>query len=402
MPADRSPHAVLEEIATRPRGDDLARLVHTAAFAAADEKRARIEDGLAELVERARLKGEDAETSYGNVLRALERGGAEAAGSATRALLAGLLARGVALSPPAGTEAEARVAESLVWLATNTSIDALTALDAALGEKAEGLWIAVATLIRRVDSGTAPLVGRAGAIIAAAALRASESPAARAEASALAEDARDPIVRTLLSSAASASASASVAPAGPEGAATSAIGEIVPAPRGPVALVLLGFTGILALMHLGRLLGQVALRYRRPAEMKVSAKGIVIHTKTELLGRTLKERDIHIPIEALLKATREVRYPRLALYTGLGALALGSYFGISLFVDGARAGSPELLGIGLLLVVVGIALDYVLSNIVPSGPRSCRVVLVPRKGPTVALGRVDALRADEALNRLKR
>ncbi len=402
MPADRSPHAVLEEIASRPRGDDLARLVHTAAFAAADEKRARIEDGLAELVERARLKGEDAETSYGNVLRALERGGAEAAGSATRALLAGLLARGVALSPPAGTEAEARVAESLVWLAANTSIDALTALDAALDEKAEGLWIAVATLIRRVDSGTAPLVGRAGAIIAAAALRASESPAARAEASALAEDARDPIVRTLLSRAASASASALVAPAGLEGAATSAIGEIVPAPRGPVALVLLGFTGILALMHLGRLLGQVALRYRRPAEMKVSAKGIVIHTKTQLLGRTLKERDIHIPIEALLKATREVRYPRLALYTGLGALALGSYLGISLFVDGARAGSPELLGIGLLLVVVGIALDYVLSNIVPSGPRSCRVVLVPRKGPTVALGRIDPLRADEALNRLER
>ncbi|MEO5726123.1 MAG: hypothetical protein ABI134_28800, partial [Byssovorax sp.] len=81
MPVDRSPHAVLEEIASRPRGDDLARLVHTAAFAAADERRARIEDGLAELVERARLKGDDAETSYGNVLRALERGGAEAAGS---------------------------------------------------------------------------------------------------------------------------------------------------------------------------------------------------------------------------------------------------------------------------------------------------------------------------------
>ena len=398
MPADRSPHAVLEEIASRPRGDDLARLVHTAAFAAADEKRARIEDGLAELVERARLKGEDAETSYGNVLRALERGGAEAAGSATRALLAGLLARGVALSPPAGTEAEARVAESLVWLAANTSIDALTSIDAALGDKAEGLWIAVATLIRRVDSGTAPLVGRAGAIIAAAALRSSESPAARAEAKALAEDARDPIVRTLLSS----DASAPEAKAGPEGPVTIAVGEIVPAPRGPVALVLLGFTGILALMHLGRLLGQVALRYRRPAEMSVSAKGIVVHTKTELLGRTLNERDIHIPIEALLKAEREVRYPRLALYTGLGALALGSYLGISLFVDGARAGSPELLGIGLLLVVVGIALDYALSNIVPSGPRKCRVVLVPRKGAAVAIGRVDSARADEALNRLKR
>ncbi len=399
MPVDRSPHAVLEEIASRPRGDDLARLVHTAAFAAADERRARIEDGLAELVERARLKGDDAETSYGNVLRALERGGVEAAGSATRALLAGLLARGVALSPPSGAEAEARVAESLVWLAANTSIDALTSIDAALDDKAEGLWLAVATLIRRVDAGTAPLVGRAGAIIAASALRESSSPAARSEVRALAEDARDPIVRFLLAPA--SAASAPPAP-GQDGPATVAVGEMVPAPHGPVALVLLGFTGILVIMHLGRLLGQIALRYRRPAELQISSKGVLIHTRTELLGRTLKERDIHIPIEALLRATREVRYPRLALYVGLGALAMGSYFGISLFVDGARAGSPELLGIGLLLVVIGIALDYVLSNIVPSGKRSCRVVLVPRKGSAVAMGGLDPLRADEALSRLKR
>ena len=398
MPADRSPHAVLEEIASRPRGDDLARLVHTVAFAAADERRARIEDGLAELVERARLKTEDAETSYGNVLRALERGGAESAGSATRALLAGLLARGVALSLPAGTEAEARVAESLVWLATHTSIDALMALDAALGDKADGLWIAVATLIRRVDSGTAPLVGRAGAILAASALHESESAAARSEARSLADDARDPIVRALLSG----TAAAPTSPEGPEAPVAVLTGEIVPAPRSPIALIFLGFTGILALMHLGRLLGQVALRYRRPAELRVSSKGLVIHTKTELLGKTLKERDIHIPIESLLRATREVRYPRLALYVGLGALALGSYVGISIFVDGARAGSPELLGIGLLLVVVGIALDYVLSNLVPSGARRCRVVFEPRKGPSIAIGKIDPLRADEALNRLER
>lgn len=398
MPADRSPHAVLEEIASRPRGDDLARLVHTVAFAAADEKRTRIEDGLAELVERARLKPEDAETSYGNALRALERGGVEAAGSATRALLAALLARGVSLSPPTSAEAEARVAESLVWLAANTSIDALTALDEALGEKADGLWVAVATLIRRVDAGTGPLVGRAGAVIAASALRESASAAARSEARSLAEDVRDPIVHALLAG----PTAAPVEAGGPEGAAAIVTGEIVPAPRGPVALVLLGFTGILALLHLGRLLGQVALRYRRPAELRVTSKGVVIHTRTELLGRTLKERDILIPIESLLRATREVRYPRLALYVGLGALALGSYLGISLFVDGARAGSPELLGIGLLLVVVGITLDYVLSTLVPSGKRLCRVVLEPRKGPSIAVGRLDPSRADEALNRLKR
>src|SRR5690348_12008243 len=138
MTVDRSPKAVLDEIAALPRGDDLARLVHTVAFAAADERRPGLADGLAEVAERAGIKPEDAETSFGNVLRALERGTAEAAGSATRALLSGLLARGVALSPPVGPEAQLRVAEALLWLAANTSIDALSAADAALGRKPDG------------------------------------------------------------------------------------------------------------------------------------------------------------------------------------------------------------------------------------------------------------------------
>lgn len=400
MALDRSPQAVLDEITAHPRGDDLARLVHTAAFAAADERRPRLEDGLAEVQERYNLTSKDAETSYGNVVRALERGSAEAAGSATRALLAGLLARGVALSPPSGAEADLRVAESLIWLATHTSIDALGSLDAALDAKAEALWLAIAALIRKVDAGTAPLLGRAGALIAAAALRASPSDAAKSEARALAADARDPIVRTLLAEAAPAASATPEAPS-PTGPA-SLSGELVSPPRGPVALVLLGATGLLAVFHLARLVARFALRYRRPAELVITAKGLTLRTKTELLGRTLREQETRIPIEALLEATREIRYPRLGLYTGLVALALGSYFGISLFIDGARAGSPELLGIGLLLVAVGVVLDYLLENVMSGSKGRCRVVIVPRKGPRRALGDLDPARADAALARLAR
>ena len=201
MSQDSSPRAVLDEIAALPRGDDLARLVHTVAFAAADERRGTLSEGLAEVAERAGLKPRDAETSFGNALRALERGGAEAAGSATRALLAGLLARGVALSPPVGADAEARVAEALLWLAAHTSVDALTAIDAALvdqADKADGLWLAVAALVRKIDGGSAPLLGRPGAIIGAAALRESASEAAQIEAAALSTEVRDPIVRSVL------------------------------------------------------------------------------------------------------------------------------------------------------------------------------------------------------------
>src|SRR6185436_11047408 len=111
MSTASSPHAVLDEIAALPRGDDLARLVHTVAFAAADERRATLTDGLAEVAERAGIKPEDAETGLGNaleVLAELDPTRPEAAGSPTRALLSALLARGVALSPPVGDAPEAR------------------------------------------------------------------------------------------------------------------------------------------------------------------------------------------------------------------------------------------------------------------------------------------------------
>jgi hypothetical protein len=138
---------VLDHLAGHPRGDDLARLVHTVAFAAADERRTSLSDGVGELADRAGLRPEDADTGLGNALGALQR--PEGAGSPGRALLSTLLARGVALSPPTGAEAEGRVAEALVWLATHTPVAALPALDAAAGERAAGLWTAVAALIRR-------------------------------------------------------------------------------------------------------------------------------------------------------------------------------------------------------------------------------------------------------------
>jgi hypothetical protein len=399
MSQGSSPHDVLDEIAALDRGDDLARLVHAVAFAAADERRAipggGLADGLGEIAERAGIKPEDAETRFGNVLRALERGGAEAAGPATRALLSTLLARGVALSPPEGAEAQARVAEKLLWLATHTSVDALGAADAALGDGAAGLWAAVAALVRKVDAGSAPLVGRAGALIGAAALRESTSSVAREEAEALAGEVRDPIVRSLLGGAGEGRD-------GERGEGALLTGEVAAPPRSPVVLVLLGVTGVLAVLYVARLVGRLALGYRRPAELRVTPKGVTLSSRTVLLGRTLREQQAVIPVEQLQRATREVRYPRLPLYAGLFALAIGSYLGVRLFVDGARAGSPELLGIGALVLAAGIGLDFLLES-AGSGLRGrCRLVLVPRRGPALAMSDVDRSAADAALVLLRR
>jgi hypothetical protein len=425
MTSAPSPYAVLDELAGHPRGDDLARLVHTAAFAAADERRTSLEDGLAELVDRAGLSPADGDTRFGNVIHALEQGADAGAGGASRALLATLLARGVALSPPEGEAAEARIAETLVWLATYAALDALTALDAAVGERAAGLWRAIGALIRRADEGALPHIGRAGALIAAAALRGSSSPAGRAETAALVDEVRDPIVRSLLRDAAGAArrTSRTSIAAGEDAERTRAEpddgegedapersslaparldGELVPAPRSPVALVLLAVTGVLLVLQLMRLAGRLLLRYRRPAALEVSAKGVTVRARTEVFGRTVREQETYIPVEALLRASREVRYPRLGLYAGLIALGAGSYVGVSLFVDGARAGSPELLGMGAIVLALGAALEFGLSHLGAGRPGRCRVVLVPQKGPALALGSVDRAPADIALGKLAR
>jgi hypothetical protein len=395
---ERNPETLLADLAALPRRDDLARLVHTLLFSAADERRTRLSDGLAELAQHLGLSARDAETPAGNILHALERGDLD---STAAPVVSVLLARGIALSPPDGAAAETRVLESLVWLAANTPVDALSALDAALVDRAAGLWKAAAALVRRVDSGASAAAGRAGALIAAAALRASASPIAHAEARALAADVRDPILRTLLRDDRALSPENDPLGGAPPEAIT-ADGELMPPPRGPVAFVLLAFTGILAVLHVGRLVGRWVLRYRRPAAMRVSPRGVTVTARTEILGRTLKEQELHIPVESLLRATREVRFPRLATYAGLFALALGSYVGISLFVDGARAGSPELLGMGALLVAVGVALDFVLVSLSPSDRARCRLVVVPRKGPALAVGGVDVVSADAALRQLTR
>jgi hypothetical protein len=88
------------------------------------------------------------------------------------------------------------------------------------------------------------------------------------------------------------------------------------------------------------------------------------------------------------------------MYAGLFALAAGSYLGIGLFVDGARAGSPELLGVGALLVAIGVALDFALVSLVPRGHGRSRLVIVPRKGPALALGSIETAAADAALRKL--
>jgi hypothetical protein len=370
---------------------DLAAVTRAVAQSALTTKRVAWQDAgrVAELVAQTKLTHEEATTPFGDALAVLERGPSD---DAERALACALMAHAVAELPPKGRDEEDRAASELLWLAANTPFDATGLLDRALGDAAADLWDAIADRVRRVDQGKLDGIGRGEALVGAIAIASSTSDSAKRHAAALALEAHDPKLARALSRGEVA------APVTDE----TIVGEIASAPRRPVTTAVLAVFGILLVVHAVRFFARLALAYRRPAEILLSATAVRIRSKTLLLGRTFREREVVIQRAGLVRATREVRYPGAAFYAGLFALAIGSYFGVATFVDGVRAASPSLLAVGLLVVAAGIGIDFALASIAPGARGRCRVLFVPRDGTAVCVGDVERVRADAALSRIAR
>ena len=177
-------------------------------------------------------------------------------------------------------------------------------------------------------------------------------------------------------------------------------GELARAPRGGFATFLLAACGWLLAANIGRVLGRVALKYARPAEVQITPRGVMVRGHTELLGKVLKRYEVLIPLDGLARATREVRFPKMGMYAGLTALALGSYLGVSWFIDGVRAASFSLIAVGMLVILAGIGLDFALSSLIPGKSGKCRVIFVPKRGATVCVAQVDPKVADVTLSAL--
>jgi hypothetical protein len=371
---------------------DLAAIAH-ALMTTASEAR-RLDPDVArvpQLAKERQLTQEDAETSFGNALEVLNRGPTNAAESDLSCALA---AHALAAHPPTDRAQTDRAALDLFWLAVHTPFDATGLIDRALGPSAGSLWEAVAERIRGAGRKSLPSgdrLEREEALVAAIALAASAAKIAEYQVSLLAREVSDRTLLRILC----ASARGVRKPLEP------LRGEMAPAPRGPWATGLLAVTGLLFVVQAARLFGQLALAYKRPAEILVlDDGGVRIKWRVELLGRTLRDRDVLVPRTALSRAAREVRFRGMALYAGLLALAFGSYVGVSAFVDGVRAASPALLAAGLLIVALGLAVDFILSCALPGARGRCRVVFVPRSGGPLCVGGLDLTRADAVLARL--
>ncbi len=177
-------------------------------------------------------------------------------------------------------------------------------------------------------------------------------------------------------------------------------GDLTAFPRGPLVTALLAISGLLLVIELFRLVGRYVLAFRRTAEVRLSTAGVEVRTHTAMLGRTLIENATVIPRDGLVRITREIRYPGLPMYAGLVALALGSYVGVGLFVDGARAESPSMLVTGLFIAIAGLAIDFALSSLLPGLGGRSRLLIVPRRGPLLCLAQVDVAAADRILGRI--
>ena len=389
MAAERD---ALDALKTNEAAVSIAKLADRVLFAAAEARswtsgKARGGTTAAD----AGITADKAETPFGDALAVLDRGPED---DAERALSRALAALAVNEAATAGRPVE-RLAGDVLWLAVHTAFDATELVDVALSEEAAaGLWTELGEIIRKVEDGSAATVGRAESLVAAAALAGSSSSAARRIRSRLSGSAKDAVLARLLTPGPGGGAGGV---GGSDGRAERFSGEVVAPPRSAWLTVVLAFTGILFLTWAVRLLGRLALAYKRPAEVTFEDASIRIRARTVMLGRVLGEREIVIARGGLARASREVRYPRLAFYAGLLALAVGSYVGVAALVDGTRAASPSLLLAGLSIVAVGIALDVLLGSIAPGVTRTCRVAFVPKNGAPVCVGGVASDRADAAL-----
>jgi hypothetical protein len=382
-----------DALSQHPRAADLAAIARSVMTAATQVRRVEPRpDHVTKLAAEMRLPREEAATPFGNALDVLQRGPED---DAERALTCALAAHVVALYPPKDRDERERLAHDLVWLATHTHFDATGLIDRALGDSAAVLWDAVADRVRRIDEGPISAFDRGEALVGGLALASSRSAVAASQAAALAAATRDPKLAQVLRI--GIGAGEPIEPV---------VGEMAPTPRGPVATTLLAVTGALLAMHALRLFGKFALAYKTPAQVLLpddgEAGGVRVRWRVEMLGRTLRDCDVVVPRAALVRATREVRYPRLALYAGLLSLAVGSYVGVTAFVDGVRAASPSLLASGIAIVALGLGLDFALSSAAPGTRGRCRMLFVPRDGTKLCVGGVDIRRADALLARLAR
>lgn len=412
-----------------PQAAQLATLVYDCLFEAVASGRLSIADNVMRKAQTANLSRQDAEFDRVNLFDALVL---PVRSPDASCLVADLFAFAIA-QRDTRTMVET-TARALVWLATYANVDAFVSLDAQSLPHASAVWNEIADMIWAHGTNGSSLT-RAEAIVAAMCMAVSDNPLAIERKQQVASliavpiliqalHARtkpsqlqpiqsqlqeiDPVSRdtgaaetanaaeTVVASTTSL-ANAPVLEPLPAQHQVALQGELAPVPRGPIATTLLAVCGWLFVSHVVRSFARVALQCKRPAEVRLTAQGVMISTETTLLGRKIRSKEQLIRWAGLLRAAREIRFARLGLYAGLLALGVGSFVGLRWLVDGVRSGSWWLVFVGIAVVIAGVVLDFVLTSWLPSRNSRCRIVLVARNGKTTCVSTTDSSAANALL-----
>jgi hypothetical protein len=145
---------------------------------------------------------------------------------------------------------------------------------------------------------------------------------------------------------------------------------------------------------------RLLLGARTPARLWLEGPCLRLEVELHVLGRLQNERSLTLPLGALAAVTLRRGPPPLRLVVGLGALCLGPALGSGALLRGllAPGTAPGLLGLGLLLVALGLALEFLLERGAPGSGPTVALELRALDGRTLCLDAVEATSA-EALAR---
>jgi hypothetical protein len=353
---------------------------------------------------RAEEHGVDADgasTEAGNLLAILERG---AETPLERALVVAFAVTG--LGDALASDAEAarrdrvfRFVRHADWLEVGTDYRVYPFVDALLdATSAEQVWRELAQAV--VDDAA----GRDGELPRVRARNAARTSALAASSASSAQDALRSIVRSTALDEVTRHLASTLAGDGAEDAALvhpRIEGQLGRPPRAGALEVVRWLSGWALVAWLVRTLAFV-LGVRRHAEVRLGRRGLEVHTRVSLLGRTVREREETWRLEALETASRQVRYPALHLLVGAVALSIGILFGGLVLFDGARSGELVLLGLAAVLVLGGAGLDLALDVLVPGRRGTVAVELRARAQRPLRLTRVRLEEADAFLRALRK
>lgn len=109
-----------------------------------------------------------------------------------------------------------------------------------------------------------------------------------------------------------------------------------------------------------RIVSSLLLGARHKFELAAQGRDLVLERRYTVFGRTMRTWRSVLPIDSVEEITLQVRGEPASFTAGLSALVLGTFLGGRFLVEGARApgGAPSLLIVAVVLVLVGIGVDY--------------------------------------------